>query len=291
MNNGISVIIPVFNEQDAIRRTVDEVCEAFSNVENMPDYEIIIVNDGSEDGTEDIIREINNTNVKIVTHETNLGYGAALKSGIKHARYQYVATTDADSTYPNSYFPELIKEAQSYDMVVGARTGSKVNIPPIRRPAKWAITRLARYLAGVKIPDLNSGMRIIKKDAVNKYLNILPNGFSFTTTITLALHCNNYDICYVPINYHDRKGKSKIKPMRDTLNFIILVIRTVMYFNPLKVFVPVSLILLLASIAALAYRVIAGGGLAAVSVILFVSAIQVLTTGMLADLVHKRSSI
>ena len=118
-------------------------------------------------------------------------------------------------------------------MVVGARLGAQAKIPLIRKPAKWFITRLASYLANFNIPDLNSGLRLMKKEIVQRFINILPAGFSFTTTITLAMLTNDYVVSYIAIDYHTRTGKSKIKPIRDTVKFIQLIVRTVMYFNPL----------------------------------------------------------
>ena len=174
-------------------------------------------------------------------------------------------------------------------MVVGARVGSKVKIPLIRKPAKWFITKLASYLTGTKIPDLNSGLRVMKKEVVEKYIRILPDGFSFTSTITLAMLTNGYSVKYVPIDYFRRYGKSKIKPIQDTLNFIQLIIRTVLYFNPLKVFVPLSLFLvLLAFLVLLGSWVLTGKVMDVTFGVVLMTAVMVMTIGMLADLIDKR---
>jgi hypothetical protein len=176
-----------------------------------------------------------------------------------------------------------------YDMVVGARIANKVEIPLIRKPAKWFITKLASYLTGTKIPDLNSGLRVMRKGIVEKYIRILPDGFSFTSTITLVMLTNGYCAKYVPIDYFKREGKSKIRPIRDTLNFVQLIIRTVLYFNPLKIFIPLSLFLVL-----LAFTVLFGSWLllgkamdVSFAVILMTSVI-IMAIGMLADLINKR---
>jgi hypothetical protein len=136
-------------------------------------------------------------------------------------------------------------------MLVGARIGDSVNIPLIRRPPKWVINQLANYMVGTKIPDLNSGMRIMKKEIIERFFNILPEGFSFTSTITIAMLSNGYQVKYVPIDYHQRKGKSKIRPFNDTLNFVRLIVRTVMFFDPLKVFLPISLPFLIGGLSLL----------------------------------------
>ncbi len=284
----VSVVIPVYNEIGALEETVQEVSRHMDD--SGLTYEIILVDDGSTDGTGELMAAISMPNVRTVKHEVNQGYGAALKTGLKHARYDLMAITDADGTYPNERLPELIKSLGDNDMLVGARTGQNVQIPLARKPAKRALNELANHLSDTKIPDLNSGLRVMRKTTVKKFMHILPDSFSFTTTITLAMLSDGYDVKYVPIDYYHRAGDSKIHPIKDTVRFTQLVVRTVMYFNPLRVFVPISLVLFLASFLVLIYRLIAGEGLLVLGVILFVSAIQVLTTGMLADLIDKTNA-
>lgn len=284
----LSIIIPTYNEESSIVDVVAQVIDIMRKSEIL--YELIVVNDGSSDNTLKVLTE-SNFRFRLIRHEFNEGYGAALKTGIKNAFYEHIALIDADGTYPANNIPKMLQcmKEYNYDMVVGARTGKKVNIPISRRPAKWIINKIAHYLSGREIPDLNSGLRIIKKGLVKKYMHILPNGFSFTTTITLAALTDGGRVGYIPIDYHKRDGKSKIRPIADTFNFITLIIRTVMYFNPLRIFVPLSLVLFIASFLTSLYRAVYGRGFGVISIILFVSAIQVLTTGMIADLVDKRS--
>ena len=284
----VSVVIPVYNEIGALEETVQEVSRHLND--SGLTYEIILVDDGSTDGTGELMAAISMPDVRTVKHEVNQGYGAALKTGLKHARYDLMAITDADGTYPNERLPELVKSLGDSDMLVGARTGQNVQIPLARKPAKRALNELANHLSDTKIPDLNSGLRVMRKTTVKKFMHILPDSFSFTTTITLAMLSDGYDVKYVPIDYYHRAGDSKINPIKDTVRFTQLVVRTVMYFNPLRVFVPISLVLFLASFLVLIYRLIAGEGLLVLGVILFVSAIQVLTTGMLADLIDKTNA-
>ena len=284
----VSVVIPVYNEIGALEETVQEVSRYMDD--SGLTYEVILVDDGSTDGTGELMAAIAMPNVKTIKHEVNQGYGAALKTGLKHARYDLMAITDADGTYPNERLPELVKSLGDNDMLVGARTGQNVQIPAIRKPAKRALNELANYLSDTKIPDLNSGLRVMRKATVKKFMHILPDSFSFTTTITLAMLSDGYNVKYVPIDYYHRAGDSKINPVKDTVRFTQLVVRTVMYFNPLRVFVPISLVLFLASFLVLIYRLISGEGLLVLGIILFVSAIQVLTTGMLADLIDKTNA-
>ena len=284
----VSIVIPVYNEIGALEETVHDVSR-YMDASGLT-YEVILVDDGSTDGTGELMASLSVPNVKAIKHEVNQGYGAALKTGLKHARYDLMAITDADGTYPNERLPELVKALGDDDMLVGARVGQNVQIPAIRKPAKRALNELANYLSDTKIPDLNSGLRVMRKDTVKKFMHILPDSFSFTTTITLAMLSDGYNVKYTPIDYYHRAGDSKIHPIKDTVRFTQLVVRTVMYFNPLRVFVPISLALFLASFLVLVYRLISGEGLLVLGIILFVSAIQVLTTGMLADLIDKTNA-
>ena len=285
----LSIIIPVFNEQDCLEKTIQQMDELLKSSDL--ELEVIFVNDASTDKSSEILQGLAGRSYKVLHHEFNRGYGASLKTGIMCAKGDTIIITDADGTYPNERIPELVAmfEKGNFDMVVGARVGKNVKIPLIRRPAKWFISKLANYLTDTKIPDINSGLRVMKKDVVKKYLNILPDGFSFTSTITLAMLTNGYRVKYVPIDYFERKGKSKIRPIRDTLNFIQLIIRTVLYFNPLKVFVPLSLLLALFSFLVLIGSwVLTGKAMDVTFGVILMTAVMVLAIGMLADLIDKR---
>ncbi len=276
----ISIIIPAFNEEGGIEKTIADIRKYLNE-----DCELIVVNDGSQDNTGQILQKI--SGVKVIDHPVNRGYGAALKSGIKKSQGDYVLIIDADGTYPTESIPKLISQIDDFDMVVGARTNAK-SIPFLRKPAKWFLSKLANYLTSTKIPDLNSGLRIIKKDVLLKFINLLPNGFSFTTTITLALLTSGYQVKYIPIDYYKRVGKSKIKPVRDTLNFLQLIIRTILYFNPLKIFIPFSLLLFLLSIGVLVFSYFYISNVPDMTLaILLMLAIQMLGIGMLADLITR----
>ena len=278
-----TIVIPAYNEEKGIAKVLEGLKSVNQN------YEIIVVDDGSEDNTSKIVK--NYSNVKLISHHSNLGYGSALKTGIKYASGKVIIITDADGTYPNERIPDLVNilKQGNFDMVVGARVGENVKIPLIRKPAKWFINKLANFLAGTKIPDLNSGLRVMKKEVLEKFIKILPDGFSFTSTITLAMLINGYSVKYVPIDYFKRKGKSKIRPIHDTLNFIQLIIRTVLYFNPLKVFVPFSLFLvLLAFVVLLGSWALMGKAMDVTFGVILMTAVMVMTIGMLADLIDKR---
>ena len=281
---NLSAIIPAYNEEKIIKQTIEGLKKELAKLDL--NCEIIVVDDGSTDKTKEILEKIKG--IKLINHPENRGYGAALKTGIKQSQSELILIIDADGTYPSESIPELIKHISDYDMVTGARTGKRAKIPLIRKPAKWTINKLANYLSGTKIPDLNSGLRIIKRPLLEKFILILPDGFSFTTTITLAALTNGHRVKYIPIDYHKRIGKSKIRPIRDTLNFFQLIIRTVLYFDPLKIFIPLSAILFLLGLAVFIYSYsFAPEVLDTTTAIFIISSMQILAVGLIADLVVK----
>ncbi len=282
----LSVIIPAYNESRGIAGVLEGLRPVLDGCGLS--WEVIVVEDGSTDDTGDILAGIDW--IRTVSHDVNRGYGAALKTGIRSATAPWVAILDADGTYPQESLPTLVERMADSDMVVGARTGANVHIPLVRRPAKWCITRFAGYIAGRRIPDLNSGMRLMRKEVVEKYLHLLPDGFSFTTTISLAMLVDGFRVTYIPVNYHRRKGKSKIRPIADTANFISLITRTGLYFRPLKVFFPVSIFFFLIGLLVLfgSWHVF-GRIMDSTATILIMTGVQVLALGLLAEVVVRRS--
>lgn len=232
----VSVIIPAYNEENAIASQIYSIRDVLEPLGIV--YEIIVVDDGSKDQTAQHARE---TGARLLRHIVNRGYGASLKTGIQAAKYELIAIIDADGTYPPDAIPPMLEISASADMVVGARIGKEVHIPLLRRIAKWFLHLLAAQIAEQKIPDLNSGLRIFRKECIQQYFPILSNRFSFTTTSTLAYLADNYVVSYYPINYHQRIGQSKIVPW-NFMDFSILIIRMSMMFNPLKVFTPLAIL-------------------------------------------------
>ena len=284
-NLSVSVLIPAFNEEESIAATVAAIRQFDQYVQAL---EIIVINDGSSDRTGEIARGLP---VTLLEHETNLGYGAGLKNGLRHAKHDYILIADADGTYPLEDIPRLLAEAEENAMVVGARTGAIVQVPTLRKPAKWIITRLAEYLSNRKIPDLNSGFRIFRRDVAMRFIELYPDGFSFTTTITLAMLTNHYAVKFIPINYHRRVGKSSIKPLRDFTNFTILIIRICAYFKPLNVFVPPALFLILAGLVKGGIDYHHQGHLGLLGIVLALTGVQMLFIGLLADLIDHRMKL
>lgn len=276
LERAVSVIIPAYEEAEHVADQVQAVEQQMAS--SGWEYEIIVIDDGSTDPTADKAAE---TGARVLRRPRNRGYGAALKLGIRSARYDWILITDADGTYPVESIPGLLEVSAANEMVVGARIGKVVKVPLVRRPAKWFLRRLASYLAGRRLPDLNSGLRLMRKQLVMRYEHLLPDGFSFTTTITLASACNGHAIEYVPINYHARLGQSKIRP-RHAYDFLLLILRTIVFFNPLKVFIPLGAVLAVAGIAKLTYDIIKGN-LSESAVLGLLGALLIWCVGMLAD--------
>jgi glycosyltransferase involved in cell wall biosynthesis len=282
MSGGLSIVVPVYNEKDAVSAAAERLCALGA-------AEVIFVDDGSDDGTSETLAALDGKGIRVIRHRVNRGYGAALKTGIAAAQGEFVAITDADGTYPDGRLPQMHREAVEgdLDMVVGAR--DRAGIPLVRRPAKWVLGRIANVLSGRRIPDLNSGLRVMRKSSVERFRGILPDGFSFTTTITLAMLTSGLAVSFTPIAYGNRIGRSKIRPVYDTLNFLQLICRTVLYFNPLRIFIPLSLSLVAMSALVLALSWLFADRIMDVTVgVLFMTAVFVLAIGLLADLIDKR---
>jgi len=286
VSHALTIIIPAYNEERGIIPVVEQVRDAMEEFE-FP-FEILIVDDGSRDKTAEQART---TGARVVQHRQNRGYGEALKTGIRHAQYERIAIIDADGSYPASEIPRLAALLDDAEMVVGARTGANAAIPLIRRPAKRMLTWLASYLTGVKIPDLNSGLRLFRRALAIEFFDLLPSKFSFTTTITLAALNSGYLVEYVEVDYYARTGKSKIRPIQDTYNFFMLVIRLTLIFRPLKVYLPIAFgLFMLAAVIFLVgwfgFRMILDN----TALLLLFAAFQSVAIGLLADVVNVRRS-
>ena len=288
--SGLSIVVPVFNEEGGIAGTVEALLELSGSIE--APLELVFVNDGSMDGTRAILDGFGDR-IEVFHHNRNRGYGAALKTGIARARFDHVAICDADGTYPIDRIPDLYQRcaAERRDMVVGARTGTNVTYSKLRRIPKWFLRRYINWIARDDIPDFNSGLRVFRREVALKYAAILPDGFSFTTTITLALKCNRYDVAYVPIDYFERTGSSHIKPFRDTLRFVQLIARTGMYFAPLRILGPLIPATGLLFLASLGYDIAIEGNLGDKSVLLMVLFFNVTLFAALADMISRLREI
>lgn len=277
---SLSVVIPAYNEEGAVRATIDDI-RAHLDPTGIP-YEIIVVDDGSSDNTR---AEAEKTGVIVDFNQVNTGYGASLKRGIRRAQYDYVAIIDADGTYPARYLPPMLAMCRTQDMVVGDRGAAMKNVPLIRRPAKFILNHFASFLAERRLNDLNSGLRVFRKSELVPFIPLLPQKFSFTTTITLCMACNGKRMVYTPIEYGKRVGRSKIRPV-DFLNFIILVLRMTVLFNPLRVFIPLGLVLMGLGAVKFVYDIWMDN-LSETTIFAFLSALIIWSLGLIADMISR----
>lgn len=280
----VSVVLPVYNEREHLGAEISRIRAALDA--SPYSYEVIVVDDGSDDGSAEELRTIEG--IRLIRFERNRGSGSARKAGTHAARGAVVVWTDVDMTYPNDEIPLLVKELEGHDQVVGARTSEQGTLKALRVPAKWLIRKLACYLTETKIPDLNSGLRAFRRDVALQYLHMLPAGFSCVTTITMAFLANGYSIKYVPIDYFERSGRSKFHPWTDTKRYILQVVRMVLSYNPLKVFMPLGVLLAAIGTAKLGYDLIDKNlRVASNTLLLLFAAFQVIAIGLLADLVVR----
>lgn len=280
--HSLSVVIPAFNEEKAILTTLERITAVLNKSLNLG-YEIIVVNDGSTDMTGELLRSY--PGITLIDRKVNRGYGFSLKEGIERADNSWILIVDADSTYPLEDIPVLAHEAEHYDMVVGERSKEDVSIGILNRFAKYVLKSLIYLLTYKWITDINSGFRLFKKEILLKYSNIFPDGFSFTTTITLVSIMEKYRVKYVPINYQKRTGKSHIKPLRDFLSFVILVLRIVTFFKPLRFFLPISFFFFVLSLIRSARDIYIANSIGSLSILLFMVSMQSFFFGLLADLI------
>ena len=286
-----TVVLPCYNEQDHVLAELERITAAM-DADGMS-YELLVIDDASTDGTLDVLREAlpRFPTMRIMPFRRNGGSGTARRIGTREARGDIVVWTDADMTYPNERIPEFVRmllEDDSYDQVVGARTSEEGTHKWARVPAKWVIRKIAEGLTKQRIPDLNSGLRAFRRDVSLPYLRLLPPGFSCVTTLTISFLSNQHDIRYEPISYAKRAGVSKFHFVGDAYRYILQVLRMVMYFDPLRVLLPVSLFLLAVGFAKLVFdQFQALFSLADNTVLLIVSGLLIGMMALLADLVVR----
>jgi polyisoprenyl-phosphate glycosyltransferase len=287
----VSIILPCYNEQEHVAIEVERICAAMDASEY--EYELLAFDDASTDETYTRLVEVapKYPRLQVVHFHRNGGSGTVRRIGTQRARGEIVVWTDADMTYPNERIPEFVQmldKEPTLDQVVGARTSEQGTHKILRVPAKWFIRKLAEQLTNARIPDLNSGLRAFRRQVALPYLRLLPPGFSCVTTITIAFLSNQHDVRYVPIEYSKRSGKSKFRFVTDAYRYILQVLRMVMYFNPLKVLMPVALFLIVLGIGKGIYDMVAHPLLFAVNtVLIFVTGLLIASLALLADLIVR----
>jgi glycosyltransferase involved in cell wall biosynthesis len=232
----VSIVIPAMNEERVIGGVIAGIHAVMKEQGFV--YEILVVDDGSSDSTADVAREYG---ARVVRHAYNMGNGAAVKTGIRNAQGQAIVMMDGDGQHAPTDIPRLLQELSTHGMVVGARTRES-HTSWYRDIANWVYNTIATYVCGRQILDLTSGFRAIHTSLARQYLYLLPNTFSYPTTLTLATIRSGHSITYIPIKASKRIGKSKIKLVRDGLRFLVIILKITTLFSPLKVFLPLSLL-------------------------------------------------
>ncbi len=240
----VTIVLPCYNEQDHVLAEVERVAKAMDATDFS--YELLVIDDKSTDSTLEVLQDAlpHYPNMRLMPFRRNGGSGTARRIGTSEAYGRVIVWTDADMTYPNERIPEFVQyllDHPDVDQVVGARTTEQGTHKFLRVPAKWMIRKVAERLVQTKIPDLNSGLRAFRRDVSLPYLRLLPPGFSCVTTITMSFLSNQHPVDYLPIDYAKRAGSSKFHFIKDAYRYILQVLRMVMYFNPIKVLMPLAL--------------------------------------------------
>ncbi|MGH3662679.1 MAG: glycosyltransferase family 2 protein [Micromonosporaceae bacterium] len=287
----VTIVLPCYNEQEHV---LDEVKRITTVMDASPfSYELLVIDDKSTDHTlrvlEGALAEY--PRMRLMPFSRNGGSGTARRIGTREAYGKVVVWTDADMTYPNERIPEFVQyllDHPQVDQVVGARNTEQGSHKLLRVPAKWTIRKVAEVLSGARIPDLNSGLRAFRRDVSLPYLRLLPPGFSCVTTITMSFLSNQHTVHYLRIEYAKRAGKSKFKFVRDAYRYILQVLRMVMYFNPIKVLMPLALTLLITGFGKGAVDLFVHDlRITTNATLLFVTGLIIAAVALLADLIVR----
>jgi glycosyltransferase involved in cell wall biosynthesis len=289
----VTIVLPCYNEVDHVVEELERISAAMDA--SGYTYDLDVYDDCSTDGTRDLLQRVleegRYPRMRYFPRRRNGGSGTIRRIGSQEARGGIVVWTDADMTYPNERIPEFVdflRNDDTYDQVVGARTTEEGTYKVLRVPAKWAIRRIASYLTNTKIPDLNSGLRAFRREESLPYLGLLPPGFSCVTTLTVAFLSNGLDVAYLPIDYAKRSGKSKFHPFKDAYRYILQVLRMVMYFNPLKVLMPLALWIMAIGFGKLIYDLAAHPfRVTGSTVLVLITGFQIGALGLIGDLVVR----
>jgi glycosyltransferase involved in cell wall biosynthesis len=278
----ITILIPAFNEAEIIAEVIGRIHLTMDQL-NRTD-EILVIDDGSQDGTAERAK---NAGARVISHPYNIGNGAAIKTGIRQAKGKILIMMDGDGQHNPEDIPQLLEKMDRYDMVVGARTGDSESHLH-RNMANGFYNLFASYICKRKIQDLTSGFRVIKASIARQFVSLLPNTFSYPTTITMAVVRAGYSLAYVPINANRRVGKSKIKLIRDGSRFFLIIVKIATLFSPMRVFLPVSALMFLTGLGYGLFRILfMGGRYGPTSAMLMTMAVVVFMVGLVSEQVAQ----
>jgi glycosyltransferase involved in cell wall biosynthesis len=280
----ISVLIPAFDEARSIESTIARVATVLGA--SGIDYETIVIDDGSTDETAALAEA---TGARVLRHPANAGYGRALKTGLRAASGEWVAIVDADGTYPVEDLPRLLEGTPRFDMVVGARRGAHYRGSLLKWLGRQVLERMVHFVAGVRVPDVNSGMRVFRKTIALANIARIGNGFSFTTTLTLAMLLEGHFVQYVPIDYAPRIGTSKVRMSRDTLRMLQILVMAINWYNPLKLFLLLAYLLVLVVIPCVILDFVLAGGshIGLIGVVGGASVLLLFGMGLVTDVLRR----
>jgi glycosyltransferase involved in cell wall biosynthesis len=276
-NIVVTVLIPAYNEEQSIGNTVRHIKELY------PDFEVLVIDDGSTDKTMQVAMD---AGANVWPHPYNIGNGAAIKSGLRVARGEWIVMMDADSQHNPEDIARLLEHKDQYDMVIGART-NKSETAWHRDLANYFYNKLATYVTKFKIDDLTSGFRLVRKSTAGQYIYLLPNTFSYPTTLTMAYLRSGRSIKYLPIQVKKRVGKSKIKLVEDGIRFFLIISKIATLFSPFRIFLPLSILLFLTGLGYYCFTFITLGRFTNMSALLITTAIIVFMIGLVSEQISQ----
>lgn len=272
---AVSIIIPACNEEGALAILVPEILRA------LPEAEVVVVDDGSTDATAAVAAGLG---ARVVRHPYKKGNGAAIKSGARHARGKIIVFMDGDNQHRPSDIPRLLARLdEGYDMVVGARVSRKSQASLHRAAANGFYNRFATWMTGHDILDLTSGFRAVKADLFRHFLYLLPNGFSYPTSITMAFFRSGHSVAYEPIETARRIGRSHIRLWRDGVRFLLIIFKIGTLFSPLKLFLPISLAFFFTGVGYYGYTYFTAGRFTNMSALLFITSVLIFLIGLVSE--------
>jgi len=273
-NKTVSIVIPAYNEEKNVGKVIKNIYQVMGR-----ECEVILVDDGSVDRTSE---EAETAGCKVIKHPYNMGNGAAVKTGIRNASGEIIVLMDGDGQHNPEDIPTLVNLADKYEMVVGARSSESESVFH-RRIANKVYNILASYIAGRKIPDLTSGFRAIKTEIVRKFLYLLPNTFSYPSTITLSFVKAGHSVFFQSVKVSKRQGKSKISLLKDGVRFLLIIFKIATLFSPLKIFVPVSLFVFTSGVCYYLYTFFTAHRFTNMSLLLIVAGVMLFLLGLISE--------